>query len=175
LERPHMSDKDLDTRLAGIELVIFDVDGVLTDGKVWIDTEGRESIRFNIQDGYGVFRGYRAGLQYAIISGRQCEAVEHRARALQITQVHQGQLFKQEAFKAVLAESGVGAGRVAYVGDDLNDLPVMEQVGVSCAVANARKEVREAADIVTEARGGEGAVREFLELIIEAKGGVTYP
>ncbi|MCK4772382.1 MAG: HAD hydrolase family protein, partial [Candidatus Latescibacteria bacterium] len=83
--------------------------------------------------------------------------------------------FKQEAFQAVLAESGVGAGRVAYVGDDLNDLPIMEQVGVSCAVANARKEVREAADIVTEARGGGGAVREFLELIIEAKGGVTYP
>jgi len=103
-----MSDKDLDTRLAGIELVIFDVDGVLTDGKVWIDTEGRESIRFNIQDGYGVFRGYRAGLQYAIISGRQCEAVEHRAKALQITQVHQGQLLSRRRSRRCSPNRGWG-------------------------------------------------------------------
>jgi len=170
-----MNDGDLDSRLAGIELVIFDVDGVLTDGTVWVDTEGRESVRFNIQDGYGVFRGYRAGLRYAIISGRQCEAVEHRASALKITQVYQGQSLKQEAFEEVLAESGLTAERIAYVGDDLNDLPVMKQVGIACAVANARAEVKQAADIVTEARGGEGAVRELLERIIEAKGGVSYP
>lgn len=170
-----MSDRDLDSRLAGVELVIFDVDGVLTDGTVWLDTEGRESIRFNIHDGYGVFRGYRAGLQYAIISGRQCEAVDHRARALQITHVYQGQTLKQDAFEKVLAEMGLTADRVAYLGDDLNDLPVMERAGVSCAVANARTEVKEVADIVTEARGGKGAVRELLERIIEAKGGVSYP
>jgi len=170
-----MNDRDLDTRLARIELVIFDVDGVLTDGSVLVGPDGRESVRFNIQDGYGVFRGYRVGLRYAIISGRQCEAVEHRARALQITQVHQDQSFKQEAFEAVLTESGLEASRVAYIGDDLNDLPIMEQVGVSCAVANARQEVRAIADIVTEARGGEGAVRELLERIIAAKGGIPSP
>ena len=170
-----MNDRDLDTRLARIELVIFDVDGVLTDGSVLVGPDGRESVRFNIQDGYGVFRGYRVGLRYAIISGRQCEAVEHRARALQITQVHQDQSFKQEAFEAVLTESGLEASRVAYIGDDLNDLPIMGQVGVSCAVANARQEVKETADIVTEARGGEGAVRELLEQIIEAKGGIPPP
>lgn len=170
-----MNDRDLDTRLARIELVIFDVDGVLTDGSVLVGPDGRESVRFNIQDGYGVFRGYRVGLRYAIISGRQCEAVEHRARALQITQVHQDQSFKQKAFEAVLTESGLEASRVAYIGDDLNDLPIMGQVGVSCAVANARREVKEIADIVTEARGGEGAVRELLEQIIEAKGGIPSP
>ncbi len=170
-----MNDRDLDTRLARIELVIFDVDGVLTDGSVLVGPDGRESVRFNIQDGYGVFRGYRVGLRYAIISGRQCEAVEHRARALRITQVHQNQSFKQEAFEAVLTESGLEASRVAYIGDDLNDLSIMGQVGVSCAVANAHQEVKEIADIVTEARGGEGAVRELLEQIIEAKGGIPSP
>jgi len=170
-----MNDRDLDTRLAQIELVIFDVDGVLTDGSVLVGPDGGESVRFNIQDGYGVFRGYRVGLRYAIISGRQCEAIEHRARALQITQVHQGQSFKQEAFGAVLTESGLEANRVAYIGDDLNDLPIMEQVGVSCAVANARQEVKAIADIVTDARGGEGAVRELLERIIAAKGGIPSP
>ena len=166
---------DLDERLAGIELVIFDVDGVMTDGTVWVDVDGRESIRFNIQDAYGVFRGYRVGLQYAIISGRECEAVEHRARVLRITQVYQGQKFKQEAFEKVLSETGFEAEQIAYMGDDLNDLPIMEQVGVACSVANGRPEVREAADLVTEVRGGEGAVREFLEMIISAKGGVSGP
>ncbi len=166
---------DLDIRLAGIELVIFDVDGVMTDGTVWVSVDGRESIRFNIQDAYGVFRGYRVGLQYAIISGRECEAVEHRARVLRITQVHQGQSFKQEAFEKVLSETGLETEQIAYMGDDLNDLSIMEQVGVACSVANGRPEVREAADLVTQERGGEGAVREFLEMIISAKGGVPDP
>jgi 3-deoxy-D-manno-octulosonate 8-phosphate phosphatase (KDO 8-P phosphatase) len=166
---------DLDKKLAGIELVIFDVDGVMTDGTVWVDVDGRESIRFNIHDAYGIFRGYRVGLQYAIISGRQCEAVEHRARVLRITQVHQGQSLKQEAFEKVMSETGLETEQIAYMGDDLNDLPIMEQVGLSCCVANGRSEVKEAADLVTEARGGEGAVREFLEMIITARGGVSGP
>lgn len=167
--------QDLEQRLCGIELVIFDVDGVLTDGGLLIDSEGRESLRFNIQDGYGIFRGYRAGLSYAIISGRSTRAVEHRAADLRIEQVYLGQSVKQEAFEKVLEESGLTTSQIAFIGDDLNDLPVMRQVGVSCAVANARQEVKEEADLVTDARGGEGAVREFLEKIIEAKGGVHSP
>jgi 3-deoxy-D-manno-octulosonate 8-phosphate phosphatase (KDO 8-P phosphatase) len=163
---------ELNARLADIELIIFDVDGVMTDGTVWIDVEGRESIRFNIQDAYGIFRGYHVNLQYAIISGRKCEAVEHRARVLRITQVYQGQSVKQEAFEKILAETGLNPDKVAYVGDDLNDLPIMKQVGVSCSVANGRPEVREAADMITEARGGEGAIRELIEMIISAKGGI---
>jgi 3-deoxy-D-manno-octulosonate 8-phosphate phosphatase (KDO 8-P phosphatase) len=167
--------KDISDRLAAIELVIFDVDGVLTDGKTIVDFEGREALRFDVQDGYGIFRGYRAGLMYAIITGRSIRAVEHRARDLRIEWVYLGQKIKRDAFADLVEKSGIDPAAMAYVGDDLNDLEVMEQVGVSCAVANARSEVKENADIVTEARGGYGAVREFLEMIIAARGGVDTP
>lgn len=160
-------------RLKAIELVIFDADGVLTDGSLWFAEDGREMLRFSVQDGYGIFRGYRAGLTYAIITGRTSQALLIRAGRLGIEQVYQGQTVKQSAFEAILESSGLDPQQMAYVGDDLNDLRIMEQVGVSCAVANARDEVRAAADIVTTARGGEGAVREFLEMIIAAKGGVA--
>jgi len=162
-------------RLKAIELVIFDADGVLTDGSIWLDDEDREMLRFSVQDGYGIFRGYRAGLTYAIITGRTSKALLIRANRLQIERVYQGQTVKQAAFDDIVAESGLHPRQMAYVGDDLNDLGLMQQVGVSCAVANARDEVRAAADIVTTARGGEGAVREFLEMIIAAKGGVPTP
>ena len=162
-------------RLAAIELVIFDADGVLTDGSIWIGDDGHEMLRFSVLDGYGVFRGYRVGLTYAIITGRTSEALLIRANRLKIERVYRGQTIKQAAFDELVAESGLHPRQMAYVGDDLNDLPIMRQVGVSCAVANARDEVRAEADIVTTACGGEGAVREFLEMIITAKGGVPTP
>ncbi len=167
--------KDIHDRLVAIEMVIFDVDGVLTDGTAIVDSEGREALRFDVQDGYGMFRGYRAGLTYAIITGRSIRAVEHRARDLRIERLYLGQKIKQEAFADLVEKSGIETSAMAYVGDDLNDIKVMEQVGVSCAVANARPEVKEIADVVTDARGGYGAVREFLEMIITAKGGVDTP
>ena len=165
-----MNDLEIDASLSRIEVVIFDVDGVLTDGKVSIDPDGRESLRFDVQDGLGICRGYRAGLRYAIISGRECPAVNVRAGQLRIEQVHQGQKNKQEAFETILSELDVEPVQVAYMGDDLNDLPIMRQVGFSCAVANARPEVRASAGMVTHARGGDGAVREFLERVINARG-----
>ena len=167
--------KDIHDRLVAIEMVIFDVDGVLTDGTTIVDSEGREALRFDVQDGYGMFRGYRAGLTYAIITGRSIKAVEHRARDLRIERLYLGQKIKQEAFADLVEKSGIDTSAMAYVGDDLNDIKVMEQVGVSCAVANARPEVKEIADVVTDARGGYGAVREFLEMIIAARGGVDTP
>jgi 3-deoxy-D-manno-octulosonate 8-phosphate phosphatase (KDO 8-P phosphatase) len=167
--------EDIQDRLAGIEMIIFDVDGVLTDGSLIVDAEGREALRFDVQDGYGMFRGYRAGLTYAIITGRSSPVVAHRARELRIERVYLGQKIKRDAFAALLEESGLDPSAIAYLGDDLNDIEVMEQVGVSCAVANARPEVKEIADLVTEARGGYGAVREFLEMIIAARGGVPTP
>lgn len=164
--------KDLQERLAAIELVIFDCDGVLTDGSVTVDSEGRESLQFCVHDGYGIFRGYNVGLEYAIITGRNSRVIECRAADLRITRIYLGQTVKVQAFEELLADSGLDADRVAYVGDDLNDLPVMRRVGVSCAVANAREEVKENADLVTGTRGGYGAVREFIDMIIAAKGGV---
>lgn len=167
--------KEIQERLADIELIIFDVDGVLTDGSLIVDSEGREALRFDVQDGYGMFRGYRAGLTYAIITGRSSKVVEYRARELRIERVYLGQKIKRTAFEDLVRESGLDPSSIAYMGDDLNDIQVMEQVGVSCAVANARPEVKEIADLVTDARGGYGAVREFLEMIIAAKGGVPTP
>jgi 3-deoxy-D-manno-octulosonate 8-phosphate phosphatase (KDO 8-P phosphatase) len=165
-----MNDLEIEASLSRIEVVIFDVDGVLTDGKVTIDPDGRESLTFDVQDGLGIFRGYRAGLRYAIISGRESPAVTVRAGQLKIEQVYQGQKNKQEAFDQVLTDLDVEPGQVAFMGDDLNDLPIMRQVGFSCAVANARPEVRASAGMVTHARGGDGAIREFLERIINARG-----
>ena len=167
--------KEIQERLADIELIIFDVDGVLTDGSLIVDSEGREALRFDVQDGYGMFRGYRAGLSYAIITGRNSEVVKHRASELRIERVYLGQKIKITAFEDLVSESGIDPLSMAYVGDDLNDIQVMGQVGVSCAVANARAEVKEIADVVTIAKGGYGAVREFLEMIITARGGVPTP
>jgi 3-deoxy-D-manno-octulosonate 8-phosphate phosphatase (KDO 8-P phosphatase) len=167
--------EEIQDRLAALEMVIFDVDGVLTDGSLIVDSEGREALRFDVQDGYGMFRGYRAGLTYAIITGRNSEVVGHRARELRIERIYLGQKIKRDAFAALVKESGLDPSVMAYMGDDLNDIQVMEQVGISCAVANARPEVKEIADLVTEARGGYGAAREFLEMIIAAKGGVPTP
>ena len=164
-------DLTIDASLSRITVVIFDVDGVLTDGKVYIDHEGRESLRFDIQDGLGFYRGYRYGLRYAIITGRDTPAVASRAGQLRIEQLYQGQIDKQEAYESVKSAFGVEDDEVAFMGDDLNDLSVMQQVGFACAVANARPEVRTVARLVTHARGGDGAVREFLERIIAAKHG----
>ncbi len=160
-----------DRRLAEIQVVILDVDGVLTDGKVLIDGQGNETLRFDIQDGLGMVRGRTVGLRYAIITGRNCPAVRVRARQLDISHIQQGQMDKIAAIERVMVDLGVDAGVVAYMGDDVNDLPAMARVGFVCAPADARPEVREAADLVTGAKGGDGAVREFIERIMEAKGG----
>jgi len=165
------NDLAINASLSNVKVVIFDVDGVLTDGKVIVDAQGGESLRFDIQDGLGFYRGYRYGLQYAIITGRDTPAVAARAAQLRIEQIYQGQVNKQEAYEMVKKAYGVTDDEVAYMGDDVNDLPVMQQVGFACAVANARPEIRTLAHLVTHARGGDGAVREFLERIIAAKEG----
>jgi 3-deoxy-D-manno-octulosonate 8-phosphate phosphatase (KDO 8-P phosphatase) len=160
----------IERRLAALRVVVFDVDGVLTDGSVSIDARGEETLRFGVQDGLGVIRGRQAGLEYAIISGREAPAVTARARRLGIEHVQQGQFDKAEAIARVFTDLAVDPSAVAFMGDDVNDLPAMERVGVVCAPANARPEVKAVADLVTTAAGGQGAVREFLERIIAAKG-----
>jgi 3-deoxy-D-manno-octulosonate 8-phosphate phosphatase (KDO 8-P phosphatase) len=160
-----------DRRLADIQVVVFDVDGVMTDGKVYIDGQGNETLCFDIQDGLGVVRGRAVGLRYAVITGRNSQAVRIRARQLDITHIQQGQTNKTEAIERVLEDLGVASGVVAYMGDDVNDLPAMARVGFVCAPADARPEVLDVADLVTRAKGGNGAVREFIERIIAAKGG----
>lgn len=156
--------------LDDIRMLVLDVDGVLTDGKI-VFTESGELIKaFHVQDGTGIKFWHRAGRQSAVISGRESSTVERRCRELGIEHVYQGMKDKTPALESLLARTKLDLRELAYVGDDLVDLPIMHRVGFPVAVANARPEVREAARYVTRARGGEGAVREVVELLLRRQG-----
>ncbi|HET9653700.1 MAG TPA: HAD-IIIA family hydrolase [Usitatibacter sp.] len=153
-----------------MRLAIFDVDGVMTDGTLYIGGEGEAFKAFNILDGHGVKMLQSAGIATAIISGRSSEAVLRRAAELSIAHVVQGAGDKVAAFEALVARLGVEPAACAFVGDDLPDLPVMRRCGLAVAVANAVEAVKSAAHYVTRAPGGRGAVREFCELVLRAQG-----
>ena len=157
-------------RARTVRLAIFDVDGVFTDGTLYIGTSGEAFKAFNILDGHGVKMLQSAGVAAAILSGRSSEAVAWRARELGIEHVLQGIGDKVEAFERLAASLGVDAASCAFVGDDLPDLEVMRRCGLAVAVANAVDEVKGAAHYVTSASGGKGAVREFCELVLHARG-----
>lgn len=153
--------------LRGIELLVLDVDGVLTDGRVFIHSDGTESKGFSILDGHGIRMWQRAGLRVALLSGRASEATARRAQELEIAHVIQGAKFKLPALKELLERLGLSPQQAAYVGDDVMDLPIVRYVGLGVAVANAVDELKEHADYVTARRGGEGAVREVIEYILK--------
>jgi 3-deoxy-D-manno-octulosonate 8-phosphate phosphatase (KDO 8-P phosphatase) len=157
-------------RARQVKLAIFDVDGVMTDGTVYIGPQGESLKAFNILDGHGVKMLQSAGIATAIISGRNSEAVAWRARELGIAHVAQGASDKVAELERLLAALRLEARDCAFVGDDLPDLPVMMRVGFAVAVANAVEGVRSAAHYVTRARGGRGAVREFCDLVLHARG-----
>ncbi|MFW6158483.1 MAG: KdsC family phosphatase [Planctomycetota bacterium] len=164
-----MSDSFDHSRLKPIKLVIMDVDGVLTDGSIVVNPDGSEQKVFNVKDGSGIKYLQRNGVRTAIISGRDCEPVEHRAADLGIDYCVTGAIDKLPAYREVLQRAGLGDGAVCYIGDDLPDLPPMRHAAVPVAVADASDEVRARAAYVTRARGGGGAVRELAELILEAQ------
>jgi 3-deoxy-D-manno-octulosonate 8-phosphate phosphatase (KDO 8-P phosphatase) len=153
--------------LKAIELLVLDVDGVLTDGRVFIHSDGGESKGFNILDGHGIRMWQRAGLKVALLSGRVSQATTRRAQELEIRYVIQDCKFKLPALQQLLAELGLSPEQAAYIGDDLMDLPIVRNVGLGVAVANAVDELKEYADYVTVRRGGEGAVREVIEYILK--------
>lgn len=155
---------------AQVKLFILDVDGVMTDGGIILDSEGRELKRFNVYDGTGVKYLQRAGLQVALISGRHSESTSVRARQLGIEIVYQGAADKLEVLQEVKRRAGVRDEEISYMADDLIDLPVMRRVGYPIAPANARPEVKQVALYVTKAEGGHGAVREAAEHILKAQG-----
>jgi len=157
-------------RSAGIKMVILDVDGVLTDGSIIMDDEGRESKAFSSRDGLGFYLLHLAGLEVALISGRTAKVVEHRARQLKITEVHQGAGDKIAVYERLLEKHGLEDENVFFMGDDLIDLPVMRRAGFSAAPADAHPEVLAAADFVSRAKGGHGAVREAIEEVLKAAG-----
>ncbi len=162
-------DRELRDRIARVKLMIFDVDGVLTDGRVIYLDNGTEMKEFDVQDGHGIKLLQRAGLEVALITGRACPAVEHRARGLGIQRVHQGIKVKLETYRQLLADTGYAEHETGYMGDDLIDIPVMRRAGFSVAVPNASPHVLPYAHYITQASGGRGAAREVCEMILKAK------
>lgn len=160
--------QDLLARAANIRLVAFDVDGTLTDGRLWLAEDGREIKAFHVHDGLGIKLLREHGIEVAIISARISHAVELRAEQLGIDHVYQGTVDKLACLRDILDASGLAAGQAAYVGDDLPDLPSMRACGLAIAVADARPEVAREAHWQTRAKGGKGAAREVCDLIVTA-------
>lgn len=165
-----MTSLEIEQRAARVKLLLMDCDGVLTDGRIWLLESGEDQKAFHTRDGLGIELLHRAGLQSGIISGRTSTAVERRAQALGMSFIYQGCTDKQKAFLDTLAQAGVTTAEVAFVGDDLNDIPLMLQSGLGVAVADAAFETREHAHYVTSAPGGRGAIREVVELILKSQG-----
>lgn len=161
---------ELRERAAGIKLIVFDVDGVLTDGKIIIGTSGELFKSFDAHDGLGISLLRLAGIKTAVITGRNSQIVSLRSVELKIDEVYQGATNKLEALRDLQKKYAVDLNEIAYVGDDLMDIPVLESVGLACAVNNAVKEVKEAAHYIATKGGGNGAVRQIAELILTAKG-----
>lgn len=160
----------MNAKAKAVRLMIFDVDGVLTDGGLHYTDSGEEIKVFNTLDGLGMKMLHDSGVQLAIITGRSSRIVEQRARHLGVDYLYQGVHNKLDAFERLLAESGVTADACGYMGDDLVDLPVMRRVAFAVAVPAAPELVRHHADYVTGLPGGRGAAREACELILRAQG-----
>jgi len=161
---------DIGERARRIRLLLFDVDGVLTDGKILLHADGSESKTFDIRDGTAIVLAQRAGLRTGVLSARQSAATTERAAQLRIPIVRQGSADKLETLEEILAAEGMSADEVAFMGDDLLDLPVIERVGLGAAPADAAGEVRSRAHWIASRRGGDGAVRELIEMVLKAQG-----
>ncbi len=161
---------DMKERAARVRLAVFDVDGVLTDGRLYYGAGGEELKIFHVHDGQGLKRLQAAGVTLAVISGRDSAAVTRRMQDLGIEHVFQGDEHKLPIFERLLKKLGLMPEQAACVGDDLPDLPLLQRAGFAVAVANAQAPIREAAHYVTTARGGRGAAREICDLILTAQG-----
>lgn len=157
-------------RARRIRLLVVDVDGVLTDGGITVHADGSETKTFHVRDGHGIKLLQRAGIEVAIVSGRRSAATDRRAADLGITLVRQGAVDKALALEALLTAREVDPAEVAYVGDDVVDLPVLRRVGLAVAVADAVDELAPYVHYRTRAAGGRGAVREVAELLLRAQG-----
>lgn len=159
-----------DDALADIRLLLTDVDGVLTDGRIHFDGQGREVKTFHVHDGAGIVYWHRCGGISGFLSGRRSAVVQERAQQLGVEEIHLGVLDKEPVFDEILRRRGLRPEQVAYVGDDLLDLAILRRAGLAVAVPNARPEVRDSVHFVTAVAGGEGAVRDVVELLLKARG-----
>jgi 3-deoxy-D-manno-octulosonate 8-phosphate phosphatase (KDO 8-P phosphatase) len=156
-------------KAARIRLILFDIDGVLTDGVVVVHADGTESKNFAIRDGIAMIWAQRAGIKVGFLSARNSATTVHRAAQLGITLVHQGVLNKLASYEQIMSDLKLADEDVAYMGDDIVDLAVLMRVGLSSAPADAVEDVRSRVDVVTTASGGRGAGRELIELILRAQ------
>lgn len=157
-------------RLRNIRLLLLDVDGVMTDGRIIFDSNGIESKFFNVKDGHGIKMVQRAGIEVGIISGRESQVVTNRAAELGISLVYQKSLDKLTPYQAILTQTGLSDSQVAYMGDDIIDLPLLRRVGVAAAPADAVPDVLPYVHFVAKNRGGWGAVREVCDLLLKEQG-----
>ena len=157
-------------KLKHIQLLLLDVDGVLTDGSIIYNDDGGETKVFNARDGFGLRLVIQAGIKIGIVTGRSSKALRHRCDNLGIGYLFDGIADKAGVFEKIAAQTGIGPDHAAFVGDDLPDLPIMERAGLSIAVADAHEIVRQKAAWTTQARGGHGAVREVCEALLKAQG-----
>ena len=163
-------EEELRTRIFAVRLMIFDVDGVLTDGRIIYHDDGSEIKAFDVQDGHGIKLLQRAGIEVALITGRSCRAVEHRAHGLGITRVYQGARDKLEAYEEILERTGLKCEQTGFMGDDLIDIPLLRRVGFAATVPDAVSHVMPYVHYVTRARGGHGAGREVCEMLLQVQG-----
>ena len=165
---------DAEERARRIELVLMDVDGVLTDGSIILLPDGQGSVQevkiFNVQDGVGIVFAHRAGLRTGVLTGRRSVSVTARAQELGIEIVEQGSHNKLESYAKICSAAQLGDASIAYIGDDMQDLPILRRAGLAVAPADAQEEVKCACHLVTGRDGGRGAVREALDFILRAQG-----
>jgi 3-deoxy-D-manno-octulosonate 8-phosphate phosphatase (KDO 8-P phosphatase) len=164
-----VTDESLQRAAAQIRLILFDVDGVLTDGKILMHADGTESKRFDIKDGTAIVWALRLGLIVGFLSARASASTAQRAAQLGVTLVHQGVASKLETYDQIVDELLLEHDQVAYMGDDVLDLPVLKRAGLSAAPADAAPDVRSRTDWTSRAGGGDGAARELIELILKAQ------
>ena len=157
-------------RAQRIKLLLLDVDGVMTDGGIVMNHKGEEIKRFDVRDGHGIRLLMSAGIQVGLVTGRSSRVVTHRARDLGIRLVYQKAYNKLVAYQKIKTKTGLSDPEIAYVGDDIVDLPVLRRVGLAMAVKDAEENVKGAVHYVTKQRGGRGAVREVVELLLRAQG-----
>ena len=165
-----ISEKKLLEAARNIKLFVVDVDGVLTDGSIILDNEENEFKSFHVRDGHGIKMLIRAGFAVAMITGRSSKVVDRRARELGITDVYQKCLDKRVAYRYLIEKYSIESREVAYIGDDIVDLPLLHESGFSVAVADAAEEAKNAAMMITKSKGGRGAVREVCDFLLKAKG-----
>jgi 3-deoxy-D-manno-octulosonate 8-phosphate phosphatase (KDO 8-P phosphatase) len=164
------SELSIEARARPVRMVVFDVDGVLTDGSLFYGDDGQEYKAFNSRDGHGIKMLRASGVETGIITGRTSQVVLHRARNLGITRIFQGADDKLVAFETLLRDLGLGPQHIAYMGDDIVDLPVLRRCGLAATVPDAPPEVKAHCQVVTRAAAGRGAAREVCELIMRSQG-----